>query len=256
MPWPFWTNGAECFNFYFPQELDNEFLIVFESFPEKWRYVNVSELQDFLSDRIEEGYVFPMNPKWILCDDSRWKDLYDRLHESSASGAQESLKAWYPLNIRHRINDIRSKHPRGFVTDNISTENDECGTLAMDLALLNLNRYLLLRKARVKIFAVVFMVQLLEKVRRERDNLETHLEEDHDCVGECDMADSSEDHHGDVGKAKRCTDENVEIKANANHTCVDHDSKDDEKDVEIPSSDISQENTTNYCASTDWKVIC
>jgi hypothetical protein len=64
-------HGAECFNFYFPQELDDEFLIVFDSFPEKWRYVSTSELQDFLLQRIQEGYTFPLNPKWVLCDDTR-----------------------------------------------------------------------------------------------------------------------------------------------------------------------------------------
>merc|ERR1711933_638249 len=65
-------HGAECFNFYFPQELDNEFLVVWEGFHEKagkpWDYKDAAELRSFLLDRIRDGYAFPLNPVWPLRD--------------------------------------------------------------------------------------------------------------------------------------------------------------------------------------------
>jgi hypothetical protein len=156
-------HGAECFNYYFPQELDDEFLIVSDSFPEKWRYVSIRELQDFLLQRIQEGYTFPLNPKWVLCDDARWKELYDHLLE------KESICCWFPENIQRRIESIRRRHPDGFRTDK-SCDEDVCGTEAMDLAMLDLDRHMLFRKAKIKICSLLIMVNLLETVRRRRQN--------------------------------------------------------------------------------------
>ena len=42
----------------------------------KWKYVNVPELQDILITKIGEGFTFPINPKWVLCDPV-WRRLYD-----------------------------------------------------------------------------------------------------------------------------------------------------------------------------------
>jgi hypothetical protein len=126
-------HGAECFNYYFPQDLDHEFLIVSESLPEKWRYVSISELQDFLLQRIQEGYTFPLNPKWLLCDDTRWKELYDRLLESNAPYVKESIHSWFPESVRKRIESIRRRYPDGFLTDK-PVDKDVSGTDAMDLA--------------------------------------------------------------------------------------------------------------------------
>ena len=60
--------GAECFNFWFPQELDTEFLVVWGGFLRygsavPWRYVNQAGLKSFLYGRLEEGFAFPLNPK-------------------------------------------------------------------------------------------------------------------------------------------------------------------------------------------------
>merc|ERR1719316_351151 len=53
-------HGAECFNFYFPQELDDEYLIIWSEFPEKpWKYVSEPELRHFLIDRVGNGFSFP-----------------------------------------------------------------------------------------------------------------------------------------------------------------------------------------------------
>merc|ERR1719221_2585007 len=59
-------HGAECFNFYFPQELDPEYLVVWDGFKDfqdqPWSYLNEDGLREFLIARAEEKYDFPINP--------------------------------------------------------------------------------------------------------------------------------------------------------------------------------------------------
>lgn len=137
------------------------------SFSEKWRYVTINELQDFLFQKIEEGYCFPLNPKWLLCDDPRWKQLHDCLLRSGEPFVAHAVNTWFPKNIQDRIKSIRERFPKGFDSD-VSANEDVCGTEAMDLAMLDLNRHVLFRKAKIKICSLLFMVQLLESVRRRR----------------------------------------------------------------------------------------
>merc|ERR1712232_169124 len=62
-------HGAECFNYFFPQELDVEYLIVWDGFEGKdWDYVAEDELRVFLCDRAREGFSFPLNPVWLVRD--------------------------------------------------------------------------------------------------------------------------------------------------------------------------------------------
>jgi len=57
-------HGSECFNYYFPQEIDDTLLIISDHLkPVPWKYVNVKQLQSILSQRIWDGFVFPINPK-------------------------------------------------------------------------------------------------------------------------------------------------------------------------------------------------
>jgi len=134
-------HGAECFNFLFPQELDDEFLII--SDPSivtdrvSWRYVDESGLQKFLIEMLHRGYTFPLNPKWVLCDPG-WKDIYDKLLMSDHPNVQESLNTWFPKNsgIREKIEEIYQRHPDGFTRH----RRDVCsrrgtGTAEMDLAM-------------------------------------------------------------------------------------------------------------------------
>merc|ERR1711879_887237 len=89
-------HGAECFNFYFPQELDPQYLIIWGEFPDSkvpWKYVDQSGLIEFLKERVDDGYTFPLNPKWILCDKG-WYSIFERLRASEA--AKASLDAWFP----------------------------------------------------------------------------------------------------------------------------------------------------------------
>lgn len=111
-------HGAECFNYYFPQDLDDEYLVILgdtDAGKVPWVYLNEEELRELLSERIDKGYTFPLNPKWVLCDPG-WKEVYDKLLASTKSNVQESLDCWYPPSsgIRERIEAIYEKHPRGF----------------------------------------------------------------------------------------------------------------------------------------------
>ena len=110
-------HGSECFNYGFPQEIDEYFLLVSDTLPGvPFRYLDETQLQDLLIKKLHEGFVFPLNPKWILCDPG-WKNVYDHLMKSDALYADTCRDVWYPVQskIRDRIEKICRKHPRGFV---------------------------------------------------------------------------------------------------------------------------------------------
>ena len=59
-------HGSECFNYTFPQELDDHFLVICDDLPEEylgrnWAYVDVDELKELLIAKINRGYTFPLN---------------------------------------------------------------------------------------------------------------------------------------------------------------------------------------------------
>jgi len=109
-------HGAECFNFYFPQELDDEYMVIMEGVDhaKPWRYLKEPELRQFLLDRINDGFYFPLNPTWPLRDRGWW-EVWEAL--TCSPQAQEALETWYPLRtgIRQAMNDIHAIHPEGFV---------------------------------------------------------------------------------------------------------------------------------------------
>jgi hypothetical protein len=104
-------HGAESFNYYFPQELDDEFLVISNDINGKgnlpWKYVGVDELQDFLLRQAENGYSFPLNPKWVLVD-AGWKELYDRLLKSENLHVKAAMDVWYQpeSGLREQIERI------------------------------------------------------------------------------------------------------------------------------------------------------
>ena len=85
--------GAECFNYGFPQELDEEFLVISDTLPGEvaWKYVTDEKLRKILCERIDEGFCFPLNPKWILADKG-WKKVYDKMMASKNKDIQTSLE--------------------------------------------------------------------------------------------------------------------------------------------------------------------
>jgi len=107
-------HGAECFNFYFPQELDDEFLVIWHGFPEKpWDYKSEKQLREFLTERVAEGFTFPINPVWPVRDKG-WFDVLQCLLNSS--GGKNSMKAWFPpeSGVLERITTLHAQHPNGF----------------------------------------------------------------------------------------------------------------------------------------------
>ena len=111
-------HGAECFNYYFPQDLDDEFLVIANDLPngKPWAYVDVEGLQNILEEKIEQGFTFPLNPKWVLCDSFRWKELYDKLLKSDKKETQQSMNVWFPpeSGLRELIERVHQARPSGF----------------------------------------------------------------------------------------------------------------------------------------------
>ena len=155
-------HGAECFNYFFPQDLDDEFLVVSDTLPGgvPWKYVGVEELQEILLQKVDEGFTFPLNPKWVLCDPG-WKRIYDKLMASNARHVQDALKVWFPpeSGIRELIEQVYAKYPDGFVRD---AGDDKEGEDMDDMAAaeLELERFILLEGAKKKIRAVTAMIAL------------------------------------------------------------------------------------------------
>ena len=162
-------HGAECSNFYFPQELDSDFLITWEGFGTvPWRYFNQFELRSFLSERIEEGFAFPLNPKWILCDEG-WLPIFEAL--LSSPHAQQAMQAWFPTEsgLRERIRSIAYNYPDGF-----ELPDDAHDDIDPSMAEYELRRHETLRRAKQKLRAIHRLRSLLND-RRRRDERDGHL---------------------------------------------------------------------------------
>jgi hypothetical protein len=136
---------------------------------QQWKYVDVKELKEILADKIDDGFAFPLNPKWILCDEG-WKDLYDKLLASEAPNVQDAMNIWYPADVRERIAAISSKHPIEFDSSKGAQDRTAKGLAAMkqkrlpvsrsqiddddfmtELAELELERYKRAKRGRAKL---------------------------------------------------------------------------------------------------------
>jgi hypothetical protein len=163
-------HGSECFNYYFPQELDDEFLVISNDLAGslRWSYVDKEGLQTVLLQQIESGYTFPINPKWILCDKG-WKKIYDKLIASQKPNVQDSLRMWYPpeTGIREKIEEIHRLHPNGFQRlDEQTSDHDLDGTAAMDLAEQELRAYLTFQRAKRKLRGIFVWRTMLMQMRK------------------------------------------------------------------------------------------
>lgn len=163
-------HGSECFNYYFPQELDDEFLVISNDLAGslRWSYVDKEGLQTVLMQQIEKGYTFPINPKWILCDKG-WKKIYDKLIASQKPNVQDSLRMWYPpeTGIREKIEEIHRLHPDGFQQlDKETSDHDLDGTAAMDLAEQELRAYLTFQRAKRKLRGIFVWRTMLMQMRK------------------------------------------------------------------------------------------
>ena len=147
-------HGAECFNYYFPQEMDSEFLVVWEGYDGKpWRHVSLPELRAFLLERVSDGFTFPLNPKWICCDEG-WRQVFDALLASAA--ARDSIDVWFPARLRDELLRLCDQHPDGYavrVEQKDAGEDADDARAAADLAEYELRQHIQakMRKARVKL---------------------------------------------------------------------------------------------------------
>lgn len=107
-------HGAECCNFGFPQELDDQYLIVWQEFPEKpWQYATEEGLRKFLLERVTDGYAFPINPVWPIRDPGWYEVMAAMKASKPAKGACQS---WYPpeSGVLEKIEKVRKAYPGGF----------------------------------------------------------------------------------------------------------------------------------------------
>ena len=102
--------------------MDEEFLVISDHLPTRsgqpdldWQYVDVYQLIDILSVKIDFGYTFPLNPKWVICDKG-WKNLWDKLMASSKANSRGALDCWFPKKsgVREKIESIYERFPNGF----------------------------------------------------------------------------------------------------------------------------------------------
>jgi len=189
-------HGAECFNFYFPQELDDEFLVIGGNLGgAKYKYMKLKELQDFLSGCIDLGFTFPLNPKWVLCDDQGWKALWDKLTGSCHPNVQLSINAWYPpgSELRERIEEISKKYPQGFQSD---LSGRKKGTQAWDEAEIALDRYQRIQRAKRKLWVVLCWISVVQqsqkKVNARRESGQTSSANVENEIQEATLAQNGE----------------------------------------------------------------
>lgn len=158
-------HGAECFNFFFPQELDDEYLVVWSGFQEdqymsptktisrtmskettgepredrvSWKYLDEDELREFLVGRACEGFTFPLNPIWPVRD-MGWYEVYEAL--ISTPEGKESVSRWLNPAVQKKLESIQVDFPEGFMKSHaggsrksamLDLDQSERAALAMD----------------------------------------------------------------------------------------------------------------------------
>lgn len=108
-------HGAECMNLYFPQELDEEYLVVWNEYPDKpWEYVTEEGCRQFITDRIDQDYACPINPVWPVRDKGWW-EIMQKL-KSKPYGAK-CLEKWIrpEINYWEQAKAIHDEFPKCFM---------------------------------------------------------------------------------------------------------------------------------------------
>jgi len=112
-------HSSECFNYMFPQDFDNEYLIIWDQFPDMpWDYKSEHDLHAFLLDRIKEGYAFPVHPVWAARD-THWFSIFEELRTLSVKRPETAFHAWYPKGsgIVEKVHQLHADFPNGFVRE-------------------------------------------------------------------------------------------------------------------------------------------
>eukprot|EP00931_Biecheleriopsis_adriatica_P107788 TRINITY_DN82112_c0_g1_i1.p1 TRINITY_DN82112_c0_g1~~TRINITY_DN82112_c0_g1_i1.p1 ORF type:complete len:810 (+),score=138.35 TRINITY_DN82112_c0_g1_i1:86-2515(+) len=164
-------HGAECFNFYFPQELDDEFTTVWDGFQDPpWRQLSRDELAKFLLERVKDGYTFPMNPVWAVRDQG-WYAIFEALRNSPS--ARQSFQAWYTDEVIAKIDELHLKFPKGFAADShiprvwTSAQTNVNDANAMEIADLAANEVRRIVRSRYKrVRNIIVMVARMHIIMR------------------------------------------------------------------------------------------
>ena len=157
-------HAAECYNFYWPQDLDDEFLVVWQGFKgTPWRHFNPKQLREFLTARAADGFVFPLNPKWLLCDEG-WYDVYQAMLKTP--DGREAINAWVPAHIQKQIAAIRQEYPTGFqrVGDKADVEEEP---VDFEILQLHLSRHIILRRAKLKLRSILLFNKMMMAAQAE-----------------------------------------------------------------------------------------
>lgn len=163
-------HGPECFNWWFPQEIDETFLVISDTLPGnlKWKKVNVEELQEILIQKIETGFTFPINPKWVLCDPG-WRRVYDKLLASEHPNVQDSIDCWMPpeTGLREEIDSISARHPLGYRVGGAAEKRHSM--VDMDLMEEELERYAKIQRGWRKIRLFLYWIRYLKGKKLEAE---------------------------------------------------------------------------------------
>lgn len=136
-------------------------------------YVNPTQLQEILLQKIDEGFSFPINPKWVLCDPG-WRRVYDRLLASPKANVQDSLNCWFPpgTGIREEIDRIYKNHPNGFegvCGADVCASNKNKGTEYTDLMENQLEIAATVGRCWMKVRQAVIWIGFLHAIRKDID---------------------------------------------------------------------------------------
>ena len=130
-------------------------------------YVNPTQLQEILLQKIDEGFSFPINPKWVLCDPG-WRRVYDKLLASRKANVQDSLDCWFPpgTGIREEIDRISKNHPYGL--EGVASKKNK-GTEYRDLVESELEIAATVGRCWMKVRPAVIWIGYLQAVKRDID---------------------------------------------------------------------------------------
>lgn len=126
--------------------------------------MNRHELVQFLLDRVKDGFVFPPNPKWVLCDEGYY-EVWQALHSTEES--REKLRVWFPreAEIEEKIEAIRALHPLGFVSRVDMNQDEQESMIAMQE--LALKRKKTMRRAKFKLKLILIFLNIARKKNKE-----------------------------------------------------------------------------------------
>eukprot|EP00931_Biecheleriopsis_adriatica_P121847 TRINITY_DN9690_c0_g1_i1.p1 TRINITY_DN9690_c0_g1~~TRINITY_DN9690_c0_g1_i1.p1 ORF type:complete len:831 (-),score=189.00 TRINITY_DN9690_c0_g1_i1:269-2761(-) len=163
-------HGAECFNYYFPQELDDEFLVIWDGYSDPpWQKKSERELREFLLERAAEGFGFPLNPVWPVRDPG-WYEVMLALKDNPIEA--DNFKAWIPDEVMARIERIHDDCPLGFTVqksqrssmrNSVSTTQDISGAEMMDFVTAEVNKIVRERWHRVRI-RILWMARMMKNM--------------------------------------------------------------------------------------------